>query len=79
MTIVDKLAVYAKFVIATLSPVFLAVQAAVTDDHFSQTELVSVAVAVAVAVGVLAKGNRLTQTQIQRSVQWQSGPVVPPK
>ena len=54
----SKLAEYAKFVIATVTPVFLVIQAAVTDGGIDQQEWTAIAVGVLVAVGVLLKGNR---------------------
>jgi hypothetical protein len=56
-TLLDKASRYWKAIIAAGNPVFLAVQAAVTDDHVSQAEVVAISVAVLVALGVLAKGN----------------------
>lgn len=53
----DKVSRYWKAIIAAGTPVFLAVQAAVTDNHVSQEEVVAISVAVLVAIGVLAKGN----------------------
>jgi hypothetical protein len=53
----DRAARYWKAIIASATPVFLAVQAAVTDDHVSSEEVVAISVAVLVALGVLAKGN----------------------
>jgi hypothetical protein len=53
----DKAARYWKAIIASATPVFLAVQAAVTDDRISSEEVVAISVAVLVALGVLAKGN----------------------
>lgn len=48
---------YWKGAIAALTPVFVAVQAAVTDDTITKTEWVTIVVAVIVAGGVVAKGN----------------------
>jgi hypothetical protein len=48
---------YWKFAVAALSPVFLAIQAAVTDDRITTQEGIGIAAALAVAGGVLAKGN----------------------
>jgi hypothetical protein len=53
----DRAARYWKAIIAAATPVFLAVQAAVTDDHVSSEEVVAISVAVLVALGVLAKRN----------------------
>jgi ABC-type Mn2+/Zn2+ transport system permease subunit len=53
-----KLAEYWKFLVAALAPVFLAVQAAVTEDGISQQEAIGIVFAAVVAVGVLLKGNR---------------------
>jgi hypothetical protein len=58
MIMLDKIARYWKAIIAASSPVFLAIQAAVTDDHISNQEVIAISAAVVVAVGVLVKGNR---------------------
>jgi hypothetical protein len=55
--LLDKASRYWKAIVAAGTPVFLAVQAAVTDDHVSQAEVVAISVAVLVFLGVLAKGN----------------------
>jgi hypothetical protein len=51
------LARYWKAAIAALAPVFLVIQAAVTDDTMTTQEWVAIAAATGVAIGVLAKGN----------------------
>jgi hypothetical protein len=48
---------YWKAAVAAVSPVFLLVQAAVTDNHISGQEWVGIAAAAVVAGGVLVKGN----------------------
>lgn len=53
----NKLTRYWKAIIAATAPVFLVVQAAVTDDTITQQEWYGIGFAVVVAVGVLAKGN----------------------
>jgi hypothetical protein len=49
---------HAKFVVAAVTPVFLAVQAALTDSEITTEEGVAIGVAVVVAVGVLLKANQ---------------------
>lgn len=52
-----KLSRYWKAVIAAAGPVFLVVQAAVTDNRISTEEWVGIGAAVAVAAGVFMKRN----------------------
>lgn len=49
---------YAKAVVAFLTPVLLAVQAAVTDGHITQSEGVGVGVAALLALGVYSVKNK---------------------
>lgn len=53
----SRLARYWKAAIAAAAPVFLLVQAAVTDGQISTEEWVGIAAAAFIAAGVLAKGN----------------------
>jgi len=53
-----KFAEYWKFIVATLAPVFLVVQGALTDGGINQQEAYAIGFAVLVALGVLLKGNR---------------------
>lgn len=53
----ETFAQYWKFAIATLGPVFLLVQAALTDDRITGQEWAGIAAGSVVAVGVLLKGN----------------------
>jgi hypothetical protein len=48
---------YWKAIVAACAPVFLLVQAALTDDSVSQQEAYGIGFAVLVAAGVFAKGN----------------------
>lgn len=56
-SVVAKVSRYWKFLIAALTPVFLAVQAAVTDDVITTQEWVAICASAVIAVGVLVKGN----------------------
>jgi threonine/homoserine efflux transporter RhtA len=53
-----KLSAHTKAIVAALSPVILAVQAAVTDGQITLTEWGAIGVAVAAAVGVWLAPNR---------------------
>lgn len=54
----SKLAQYAKFIVAAVTPVFVAIQAAVTDGSISSDEWGTIAASVAVAIGVLLVPNK---------------------
>lgn len=53
-----KAARYWKFIVATVTPVFLVVQSAVTDDQITTDEWWKIGVAAVVAGGVFWKRNR---------------------
>jgi hypothetical protein len=49
---------HAKFIVAAVTPVFVAIQAAVTDSEITSAEVGTIVAAVIVAIGVLSVPNK---------------------